>query len=333
MSRTVAKLLCSCVAIIVAVTSAQAQYRRRIEREPRQVEHPAPAVPADKRDRVVTAPGAFAGRPYWLALAQCGGIYFKLNVLYTDIAVHARVVKPDPNINTEYTKKLNEAINAATVFFDGATRFLMNDRNIERDEAVLIYDGQSRAAGDRAKTVDEALAAARSCPALYAACQQAHAKECSEALAPIELRSCNAYFRESPCCSDRVRWYLLGALAARAQDSAAVPAAAAAPQDEPYQPSLSEIMAHQQERHIKLWFAGHAGNWPLADYEIGELSDGFDDVGRMLGGDIVKQHVGAPLDALQKAVDGKNSAAFAAAFDQLSAGCNACHHALDHASS
>ena len=124
---------------------------------------------------------------------------------------------------------------------------------------------------------------------------------------------------------------LIGALAAHAQDGAAAPPAAAAPQHEPYQPSLSDIMAQQQERHIKLWFAGHAGNWPLADYEIGELSDGFDDVGKMLGGSLVKQHVGNPLDALQKAVDGKNSAAFATAFDQLSAGCNACHHALDHA--
>ncbi len=184
MSRTFAKLLLPVIAIVVAATSAQAQHRRRIEREPKQVEHPAPPVPLDKRDRVVTTPGAFAGKPYWLALAQCGGIYFKLNVLYTDIAVHARVVKPDPKVNAEYTKKLNDAIDTATVLFDGATRFLMNDRGVERDDAVLIYDGQSRAAGDRAKTIDEALAAARSCPALYAACQQAHAKECSEPLTP-----------------------------------------------------------------------------------------------------------------------------------------------------
>lgn len=124
---------------------------------------------------------------------------------------------------------------------------------------------------------------------------------------------------------------LLGAVAAGAQENSGAQQPAAAPPDEPYQPSLSEIMAHQQERHIKLWFAGHAGNWPLADYEVGELHDGFDDVGKMLGVDIVKQHVGAPLAALQKAVDGKNSAAFAAAYDGLSAGCNACHHALDHA--
>jgi hypothetical protein len=121
---------------------------------------------------------------------------------------------------------------------------------------------------------------------------------------------------------------LFAALVAHAQDGAPPPTAAS--QDEPYQPSLTDIMAHQQESHIKLWFAGHAGNWPLAGYEVGELSDGFDDVGKMLGGDIVKQHVGAPLDASQKAVDGKNSAAFAAAFDSLSAGCNACHRALDH---
>lgn len=122
---------------------------------------------------------------------------------------------------------------------------------------------------------------------------------------------------------------MLAPAAVHAQDNAQQPAAA--PQEEPYQPGLSDIMAKQQERHIKLWFAGHAGNWPLADYEIGELGDGFDDVGKMLGGDIVKQHVGGPLDALQKAVNAKDSAAFAGAFDRLSAGCNACHHTLDHA--
>ncbi|MGB6733419.1 MAG: hypothetical protein WBE84_19950 [Xanthobacteraceae bacterium] len=184
MGRRLAKLAVPALAIIVAATSAQAQYHRRIEREPRRTEHPAPPMPLDKRDHVVTAAGAFAGKPYWLTLAQCGGIYFKLNVFYTDIAVHARVVKPDPKVNAEYTKKLNDAIDTATVFFDGATRFLMDDRGIERDDAVLVYEGQSRAAGDRAKTIDEALAAARSCPALYAACQQSNAKECSEPLTP-----------------------------------------------------------------------------------------------------------------------------------------------------
>ncbi len=93
---------------------------------------------------------------------------------------------------------------------------------------------------------------------------------------------------------------------------------------------LTEIMILQQMRHIKLWFAGQAGNWPLADYELGELSDGFDDVNKLLGGDTVDDMVGAPIKALQKAIEGKNRAAFMTAFDSLSAGCNTCHHSLDH---
>jgi hypothetical protein len=114
-----------------------------------------------------------------------------------------------------------------------------------------------------------------------------------------------------------------------AQDKSA-PASAAMPAEEPYQPGLGEIMSLQQMRHIKLWFAGNAANWPLANYEIGELGEGFDDVKKLLGDDIVDQHVGKPIEALQKAIDGKDRKAFITAFDNLSAGCNACHKSLDH---
>ena len=54
---------------------------------------------------------------------------------------------------------------------------------------------------------------------------------------------------------------------------------------------LSGIMAQQQMRHIKLWFAGAAGNWPLADYEIDGLKEGFDDVAKLLGDDIAQQRL------------------------------------------
>ena len=173
---------------LVAATSADAQTRHRHrerERQPRQVEHAVPAASVDRRDSVVAAPGAFAGRPYWLALAQCGGVYFKLNTLYTEIAVRARAVKPDPKLNTEYTKKLNDAIRTATVYFNGAEHLLMTDRGVERVDAVLTYDEQARGAGDRVKTIDGAMAAAKACPALYQACQQAFPKACSEPLTPI----------------------------------------------------------------------------------------------------------------------------------------------------
>jgi len=169
------------VLALIAAAAADAQtYRKRKLRE---TEPAAPPVSVDKRDSVVTGAGApFTGRPYWLALAQCGGIYFKLNTLYTDAAVQARVVKPDPKSNSEFTKKLNEAIRTATVYFDATERFLMIDRGIERADAVLTYDAQSRAAGDRFKAIDPALAAAKGCPALYHSCREAYPKACTEAL-------------------------------------------------------------------------------------------------------------------------------------------------------
>ena len=81
----------------------------------------------------------------------------------------------------------------------------------------------------------------------------------------------------------------------------AVPAANA--QDSPAGPGLGEIMTLQQLRHIKLWFAGRAGNWPLADYEIDKLKGGFDDVNKQIGGDTVEKAVGAPIAAIEKAID------------------------------
>jgi hypothetical protein len=178
-------VLVGIAAAMLAATSAQAQRRHYHRRVPKQVEEAAPPVSVDKRDSIVAAPGPYDGRPYWLALSQCGGLYFKLNTLYTDDAVRARVIKPDPHANAEYTKKLNEAISIATTYFDAAEDFLRTDRGIDRDDAILTYDGQSRAAGERVKTVDTALAAAKACPALYQTCQAAYPKRCVAPLPPL----------------------------------------------------------------------------------------------------------------------------------------------------
>jgi hypothetical protein len=183
MPGTIAKAAVCALAILAGVSCADAQKSRR-KREQRAPEPAVPTVSIDKRDSVVAASGAFNGRAYWLALAQCGGIYFKLNLLYTDAAVHARVVKPDPRANAEFTKKLNEAIKTATTYFDSADHFLMKERGLERADAVLTYDGPSRAVGERFKTVEAALAGAKACPALYQACQDAFPKQCSDRLPP-----------------------------------------------------------------------------------------------------------------------------------------------------
>jgi hypothetical protein len=115
---------------------------------------------------------------------------------------------------------------------------------------------------------------------------------------------------------------LLAISPARAEDAAGA---------EPYGPNIGDIMTQQQERHIKLWFAGQGGNWPLADYEIGKLKDGFEDVNRQLGGDTVEKAVGGPVAALEKAIESKDRGSFTRAFDELAAGCNSCHRTLDHA--
>jgi hypothetical protein len=184
MAKTIVTAGLLALAVLAGATDALAQATRR-KPPPKPPEPPAPAMPIDKRDSVVTTPGLFNGRPYWLALAECGGIYFKLNIFYTDAAVHARVGKPDPHANAEFSKKLKEAIEVATTYFDGAEHFLMAQRGLERTDAVLTYDKTSRAAGDRLKSIDAALAAAKDCPAVYHACQEAFSKQCSEPLSPL----------------------------------------------------------------------------------------------------------------------------------------------------
>jgi len=114
------------------------------------------------------------------------------------------------------------------------------------------------------------------------------------------------------------------------------PPAGATGASEPYVPGLGELMSLQQMRHAKLWFAGQAGNWPLASYEVDELTEGFDDIVRLhpthkdspvAPRDVIPTMVMAPLDVVRRAVDAHDGAAFTAAFDALTEGCNNCHRA------
>ena len=93
-------------------------------------------------------------------------------------------------------------------------------------------------------------------------------------------------------------------------------------------------MTLQQMRHTKLWFAGTAGNWALADYELKELGEGFDDVvtfhptheeSPVDPKDAVPRIVTQPMADLRAVVDKKDAVAFPAAFDALTTACNNCH--------
>jgi hypothetical protein len=113
----------------------------------------------------------------------------------------------------------------------------------------------------------------------------------------------------------------------------------AKPRDTGYVPGLGELMAGQQVRHAKLWFAGENENWRLAAYEVDELKEGF--------GDVVKLHpvlkdshtspvsklvptiIEGPLGEVGAAVEARSKVRFEAAFDKLTAACNQCHQAAN----
>lgn len=103
-----------------------------------------------------------------------------------------------------------------------------------------------------------------------------------------------------------------------------------------YLPGLGEIMTLTQMRHIKLWFAGRAENWRLADYELDELEEGFSDAARFHPThkssprpltELVPEFMAPPLGELRAAVRERDGEAFLAAYDSLTASCNACHAA------
>jgi hypothetical protein len=112
------------------------------------------------------------------------------------------------------------------------------------------------------------------------------------------------------------------------------------PESVPYAPGLGEIMSLNQMRHTKLWFAGQAGNWPLAAYELDELKEGFDDAVRFHPthkdaplplSQLIPQMTASPLQRLDEAVSAKDLQRFTAAFDGLTEACNSCHRAANFA--
>jgi hypothetical protein len=101
---------------------------------------------------------------------------------------------------------------------------------------------------------------------------------------------------------------------------------------------MGELMSLQQMRHLKLWLAGEAGNWELADYEVDELGEGFDDIVKyhpthkespVAPKDAIPRMVRQPLTDVRRAVSHKDTAAFVQAYDALTTGCNNCHQATN----
>src|SRR5665213_400979 len=98
----------------------------------------------------------------------------------------------------------------------------------------------------------------------------------------------------------------------------------------PYAPGLGEIMGGIQTHHAKLWYAGINDNWKLAQYEIDELKERFEQA-RTVESERPEVKM-IPLmypsiDSINSAISRKNSEDFKAGFTLLTASCNSCHQA------
>ena len=106
----------------------------------------------------------------------------------------------------------------------------------------------------------------------------------------------------------------------------------------PYVMGMGDLMNTLiQPRHAKLGIAGRAENWALANYALSELRQVFERIGKavpkfrgMPVPDLIDAALTAPLGAVEAAIRQKDPQKFAAAYDQVTQGCNACHIELDH---
>jgi hypothetical protein len=116
------------------------------------------------------------------------------------------------------------------------------------------------------------------------------------------------------------------------------PAAAPPPSAVPVVMTMGDLMnTLVQPRHLKLGLAGQAQNWPLARYALEQLRAAFANIvsakpkfAGMPVGDLVDLALSQPLNAVETAIKQQDPQKFAAAYDQVSQGCNACHMELDH---
>ncbi len=104
--------------------------------------------------------------------------------------------------------------------------------------------------------------------------------------------------------------------------------------DKSYKPGLGEFMSGIQVHHAKLWFAGKAGNWPLADFETKEIQETLEDI-RSYCTDRPElaylPMITAPLDSLNSAIRNKDFKQFQKGFSLLTITCNNCHRITKHA--
>jgi hypothetical protein len=111
----------------------------------------------------------------------------------------------------------------------------------------------------------------------------------------------------------------------------------AGPADAPHDYPLGENMGYMQRYAEKLWYAGQAGNWDLADYYHDELEETAEDIA---AAHVVKDNIEISttlntvlppvLKQLDSAIAAKDQTAFRQHYQTLIETCNACHATAKH---
>ncbi|WP_148598432.1 hypothetical protein [Aquisphaera giovannonii] len=106
-------------------------------------------------------------------------------------------------------------------------------------------------------------------------------------------------------------------------------------------PDQSHIMADVSEHFTNLWFAGRAGNWPLADFYLSETKAHLrwavrripvrkDNQGHdVVLGNILEAFENTQLTQLKQAVDRKDGPGFERLYRESLTVCYSCHKASD----
>ena len=99
-----------------------------------------------------------------------------------------------------------------------------------------------------------------------------------------------------------------------------------------YLPGLEVFMGTIQRQHEKLWFAARARNWPLADYQLGEMKEVMGVVQDLVPTykslpvkDMIDAVITGPIVDMEQAIENKNYSRFVRSFDKITAACNSCH--------
>lgn len=101
--------------------------------------------------------------------------------------------------------------------------------------------------------------------------------------------------------------------------------------DDTYKPGFGEFMSNIQIHHAKLWFAGINQNWELADFEIHEIKESFENLQKYQSEREEAKAIPIiypPLDSVQSAVEKKSLSNFKSSFTTLTNTCNSCHEAV-----